>query len=158
MDDAQLSRLKIEDETRSLRERVKLLESELTKAEARVLEERKVGKARAEAARIEAVEAFRTSKEFWNIKADFASLSYLQGGIDLKEKIRRIFLDLNLDLLESNDEEIEKAEGRKIQMEDVFSPACDDLTTEDAALVPPPAVIILPDQAKVGKSGALDRA
>ncbi|KAG1359140.1 hypothetical protein COCNU_08G005860 [Cocos nucifera] len=76
-DDAQLSRLKVEDEIRSLRERVKQLESKLTKAEARVLGEREAGKARAEAARIEAVEAFHVSKEFHNIKADFASLSYL---------------------------------------------------------------------------------
>ncbi|KAG1369677.1 hypothetical protein COCNU_15G000430 [Cocos nucifera] len=84
-DDAQLSRLKVEDETRSLR--VKQLESKLAKAEARVLGEREAGKARAEAARVEAVKAFHTSKEFYNIKMDFASLSYLQGGIDLKEKV-----------------------------------------------------------------------
>ncbi|KAG1346214.1 hypothetical protein COCNU_06G000430 [Cocos nucifera] len=141
---------------KSLRKRVKQLESELTKTEARVLEERKVGKARAEATRIEAVEVFRASKEFHNIKANFASLSYLQGDIDLKEKVRRIFPDLNLNLLESDDEEAEEAEGRKIQIEDVFSPAHNDLAIEDAALVPPPAIIILPDQVEVGKSGALD--
>ncbi|KAG1326552.1 hypothetical protein COCNU_01G004860 [Cocos nucifera] len=44
-DDAQLSWLKAEDETRSLRERVKLLESELSKVEARVLGEREAEKA-----------------------------------------------------------------------------------------------------------------
>ncbi|KAG1331931.1 hypothetical protein COCNU_02G019000 [Cocos nucifera] len=106
MDDAQLSRLKVEDEIRSLKERVKQLEFELTKTEAWVLGEREAGKARAE--------AFHTLEEFCNIKMDFASLSYLQGGIDLKEKIRRIFSDLNLDLLESNDEEVEEAEGLEI--------------------------------------------
>ncbi|EHA8588498.1 hypothetical protein COCNU_scaffold005503G000010 [Cocos nucifera] len=158
MDDAQLSRLKAEDETRSLRERVKLLESELTKVEARMLGEREAGKARAEAVRVEEVQAFRALKEFHNIKVDFASLSYLQGGIDLKEKIRRIFSDLNLDLLESDDEEAEGAEDRKIQVEDVFSPMRDDLIAEDAVLVPPPAVIALPDQAEVGESRAPDGA
>ncbi|KAG1330157.1 hypothetical protein COCNU_02G001250 [Cocos nucifera] len=71
------SLLRAEDETKSLRDRVKLLESKLTKTEARMLGEREVGKARAEAVRVEAVQAFRISKEFRNIKADFASLSYL---------------------------------------------------------------------------------
>ncbi|KAG1334981.1 hypothetical protein COCNU_03G011000 [Cocos nucifera] len=89
-DDAQLSRLKIEEETRSLRKRVKQLESKLTKTEAQVLGEREAGKARAEAARIKAVEAFRALKEFHNIKMDFALLSYLQGGIDLKEKVQNV--------------------------------------------------------------------
>ncbi|KAG1326650.1 hypothetical protein COCNU_01G005840 [Cocos nucifera] len=149
MDDAQLSRLKAENEIRSLRERVKLLESELTKAETRMLGEREAGKAQAEAARIEAVEAFCASEEFRNIKVDFASLSYLQRGTNLKEKVQRIFPDLNLDLLESDDEEIEEAEGREIQMEDVFSPVCDNLTVEDAMSVPSPGVITLPDQAEV---------
>ncbi|KAG1346631.1 hypothetical protein COCNU_06G004600 [Cocos nucifera] len=155
-DDAQLSRLKAEDEIRFLRKNVKQLESEPTKAEARVLGERKVGKAQAESAKVEAVEAFHASKEFYNIKMDFASLSYLQGGIDLKEKVRRIFPDLNLDLLESNDEEVEEVQDQKIQMKDVFNPAHDDLIVEDAASIPPPAVIILPDQAEVDKSRALD--
>ncbi|KAG1335558.1 hypothetical protein COCNU_03G016770 [Cocos nucifera] len=45
VDDAQLSRLKAEDETRSLKKRVKRLESELAKAEARVFKERKVRRA-----------------------------------------------------------------------------------------------------------------
>ncbi|KAG1366566.1 hypothetical protein COCNU_13G003560 [Cocos nucifera] len=156
--DAQLSRLKAEDETRSLRKRVKQLESELTKVEARMLGEREAGKARAEAARIEAVEAFHISEKFCNIKADFTSLSYLQGGIDLKEKVRRIFPDLNLNLLELDDEKAEEAEGREIPMEDVFNPTRDDLTTEDAASVPLPTIIILPDQAEVGESGALNGA
>ncbi|KAG1334469.1 hypothetical protein COCNU_03G005880 [Cocos nucifera] len=98
------------------------------------------------------IEAFRALEEFCNIKADFASLSYLQGGMDLKEKVRRIFLDLNLDLLESDDEEAKKVEGREIQMEDVFSPAHDDLAAEDAVSAPPPTVITLPDQAEVDKS------
>ncbi|EHA8591340.1 hypothetical protein COCNU_scaffold044868G000010 [Cocos nucifera] len=113
---------------------------------------------RADNARVESIEAFRTLEEFSNIKADFASLSYLQGGIDLKEKIQRILLDLNLDLLESDDEEVEKVEDQKIQMEDVFSPARDDPTVEDATLVPPPAIITLPNQAKVSKSRAVDGA
>ena len=68
-----------------------------------MLREREAKKAWAKATRIEAVEAFRASEEFCNINADFASLSYLQGGIDLKEKVQRIFFDLTLDLLESND-------------------------------------------------------
>ncbi|KAG1363319.1 hypothetical protein COCNU_11G001460 [Cocos nucifera] len=102
MDDAQLYWLKVEDETRSLRKRVKQLESELAKAKARVLEEREAGK--------------------------------------------------------SNDEEAEEVEGRKIQIEDVFSPARDDPTAEDAASVPPPAIITLPDKAEVGESRALDGA
>ncbi|KAG1370944.1 hypothetical protein COCNU_16G000380 [Cocos nucifera] len=157
-DDAQLSRLKVEDETRSLREMVKLLEFELTKAEAWVLGEREARKVRAEAIRVEAVQAFHASEEFRNIKEDFASLSYLQGGIDLKEKIQRIFSDLNMDLLESDDKEAEGAEGRVIQMEDIFSPMRDDLAIEDGALVPPPAVIDLSDQAMVGESGAPDEA
>ncbi|KAG1337921.1 hypothetical protein COCNU_04G002270 [Cocos nucifera] len=89
---------------------------------------------------------------------DFASLSYLQGGIDLKEKIRRIFPNLNLDLLESDDEETEGAEDREIQMEDVFSPMHDDLATEDAVLVLSPTVIDLPDQVVIGESGAPDGA
>ncbi|EHA8590325.1 hypothetical protein COCNU_scaffold017058G000020 [Cocos nucifera] len=156
--DTQLSRLKVEDEIRSLRERMKLLKFELTKAEARVLGERKARKARAEIARVEAVEAFHASKEFCNIKMDFASFSYLQGGIDLKKKVQRIFSDLNLDLLESDDEEVEEVEGRKIQMKDIFSPVHDDPATEDIASVPPPAVIILLDQAKVDESKALDGA
>ncbi|KAG1334784.1 hypothetical protein COCNU_03G009030 [Cocos nucifera] len=79
MDDAQLSRLKAEKESRSLRERVKQLESKLTKAKAWMLEEREAEKARAEATRVEAIEAFHASEEFCNIKMDFASLSYLQG-------------------------------------------------------------------------------
>ncbi|KAG1354127.1 hypothetical protein COCNU_07G002390 [Cocos nucifera] len=123
-----------------------------------MLGEREVGKARVEAARVEMVEAFHASKEFYNIKMDFASLFYLQGGIDLKEKVWRIFPDLNLDLLESDYEEAKKAEDQEIQMEDVFSPACDDLTVEDAASVPSSVIIALLDQAKVGESGALDGA
>ena len=111
-----------------------------------MLRERKAGKAQAKAVRIETVEAFRTLEEFCNIKMDFASLSYLQGGKDLKEKIRRIFPDPNLDLLELDDEEAEEAEGRKIQIEDVFSLARNVLTVEDATSVPPPVVITLPDQ------------
>ncbi|KAG1347101.1 hypothetical protein COCNU_06G009300 [Cocos nucifera] len=158
MDDAQLSWLKAEDETSSLREKVKLSESELTKAEARVLGEKEVGKARAEAVRVEAVQAFRASKKFCNIKANFASLSYLQGGIYLKEKIQKKFFDLNLDLLESDDEEAEGVKDWEIQMEDIFCPMCDDLAAEDAVLVPPPAVTDLPDQAVVGESGALNGA
>ncbi|KAG1359614.1 hypothetical protein COCNU_08G010600 [Cocos nucifera] len=79
MDDAQLSQLKAEDEIRFLKKRVKQLKFELAKAEARMLGEREVGKARAEGTRVEAVEAFCASKEFHNIKIDFASLSYLQG-------------------------------------------------------------------------------
>ncbi|EHA8587624.1 hypothetical protein COCNU_scaffold002855G000010 [Cocos nucifera] len=158
MDDAQLSHLKAEEESRSLRERVKQLEFELTKAEARVLGEREIGKARAEAARVEAVKAFRASEEFCNIKMDFASLSYLQGRIDLKEKVQRIFSDLNLDLLESDNEEAEEVEDRKIQMKDVFSPTCDNLAAEDATSVPPLAIITLLDQAEVSESGALDGA
>ncbi|KAG1371694.1 hypothetical protein COCNU_16G007880 [Cocos nucifera] len=146
------------EESKSLKERVKQLEFELTKAEAWVLGEREAEKAQAEAVRVEAVEAFDASKEFHNIKMDFASLSYLQGDIDLKEKVWRIFSDLNLDLSESDDEKAEEAEGREIQMKDVFSPARDDLAAEDAALVPPPAVIILPNQVEVGESGALDEA
>ncbi|KAG1363919.1 hypothetical protein COCNU_11G007460 [Cocos nucifera] len=157
-DDAQLSRLKDEDETRSLRERMKQLESELAKTEARVPRERKVGRARAEGARIEAVEAFHTSKEFHNIKMDFASLSYLQGGIDLKEKVRRIFPNLNLDLLESDDEEAKKVESRKVQMKDVLSPARDDPTVEDVASVLPPVIITLLDQAEIDESRAPDKA
>ncbi|KAG1347542.1 hypothetical protein COCNU_06G013710 [Cocos nucifera] len=157
-DDAQLSRLKAEDETKYLRERVKQLKSKLTKVEARVLGEREARKAWAEATRIEAVKAFRASEEFRNIKVDFASLSYLQGGIDLKEKVRRIFPDLNLNLLESDDKKAEEVEGRKIQMEDDFSPARDDLTAEDAASVPPSAIIILSDQVEVGESRTLDGA
>ncbi|EHA8586323.1 hypothetical protein COCNU_scaffold000185G000020 [Cocos nucifera] len=123
-----------------------------------MLGDREAKKARAGAARIEAVEAFHASEEFCNIKMDFASLSYLQGGIDLKEKVRRIFPDLNLNLLESDDEEAEKVEGRKIQMEDVFNLTRDDLTAEDVASVPPLAIITLPDRAEVGKSRALDGA
>ncbi|KAG1362327.1 hypothetical protein COCNU_10G005460 [Cocos nucifera] len=114
VDDAQLFRLKVEDETRSHRERVKQLEFELAKVEARVLGEREAGKAWAEVAGVEAIEAFHPLKEFSNIKMDFASLSYLQGDIDLKENVRRIFFDLNLDLLKLNDEEVEKVEGRKV--------------------------------------------
>ncbi|KAG1335341.1 hypothetical protein COCNU_03G014600 [Cocos nucifera] len=144
-------------EIRSLKERVKLLEFELTKAEARVLGEREVGKARAEVVRVEVVQAFRASKEFRNIKMDFASLSYLQRGINPKKKVWRIFSDLNLDLLESDEEEAEGAKDRKIQMEDIFSPVRDNVV-EDAALVPPSAVIDLPDQAMVDESGAPDRA
>ncbi|KAG1367734.1 hypothetical protein COCNU_14G002020 [Cocos nucifera] len=144
-DDAQLSRLKVEDETKSLRERVKQLESELAKAEARVLRERDAEKAWVEAAKVEVVEAFRALEKFCNIKMNFASLYYLQGGIDLKEKVQRIFLDLNLDLLESDDEEAEEVEGRKVQIEDIFSPMRDDPTIEDVASIPPTIIIILPD-------------
>ncbi|KAG1337720.1 hypothetical protein COCNU_04G000260 [Cocos nucifera] len=66
-----------EDEIRSLKERVKQLKFELTKAKARMLGEKEVRKVWKEAARVEAVEAFRTSEEFYNIKVDFASLFYL---------------------------------------------------------------------------------
>ena len=65
-----MSRLKVEDENRSLKEKVKQLEFELTKAEARLLGEKKVGKAWAEVAKIEAVKAFCSSTEFRNIKTD----------------------------------------------------------------------------------------
>ncbi|KAG1327832.1 hypothetical protein COCNU_01G017660 [Cocos nucifera] len=111
-----------------------------------------------EATRVEVVEAFRASKKFCNIKMDFASLSYLQGGIDLKEKVQRIFSDLNLDLLESDDEEAEEVEGWKIQMKDVFSPMRDDLAVEDAPSVPSQTIIILSDQMEVGEFRALDGA
>ncbi|KAG1347863.1 hypothetical protein COCNU_06G016920 [Cocos nucifera] len=158
VDDAQLSWLKVEDEIRSLRERMKQLKSELAKAKAQMLGERKAGKAWAKVARVEVVEAFRALKEFCNIKIDFASLSYLQEGIDLKEKVQRIFSDLDLNLLELDDEVAEEVEGQKIQRKDIFSPMHDDLTAKDVASVPPPAVITLSNQAKVSESRALDRA
>ena len=91
--------------------------------------------------------------EFHDIKAEFASASYLQGGKDLKEKIRKNFPDLNLGLLESDEEEVEEAKDREVWMEDLFSPTCKDHITEDAASAPP-TVIILLNQAKIDESGA----
>ncbi|EHA8590087.1 hypothetical protein COCNU_scaffold014924G000020 [Cocos nucifera] len=82
-----LLKLKVEDENTSLKEKVKQLKSELTKAKARLLGEKEAGKARAEATKIKAVEAFFSLIEFRNIKMKFASTSYLQRIEDLKEKI-----------------------------------------------------------------------
>ena len=95
--------------------------------------------------------------EFHDIKAEFFLTSYLHGGEDL-EKMKKLFSNLNLNLLESDDEEVEEAEGRRVQMEDLFSPTCEDHIAEDAASAPPPVVIILPDQAEVDKFGALEGA
>ncbi|EHA8590274.1 hypothetical protein COCNU_scaffold016575G000100 [Cocos nucifera] len=81
-----------------------------------------------------------------------------RGGEDLKEKIKWIFLDLNLGLQESDDEEVEEVEGRKVQMEDLFSPTCMVHIAEDAVSALPPVVIILSDQAEVGESVALEEA
>ncbi|EHA8587916.1 hypothetical protein COCNU_scaffold003598G000010 [Cocos nucifera] len=158
MDDAQLSRLKVEDKNRSLKEKVKQLQFKLTKAKAWLLGKKKVGKARVEVATIEAVKIFHSSIEFRNIKAEFASTSYLQRIEDMKEKIRRNFPNLNLDLLESEGEEAEEVEGQKVQMEDLFSPTHDDLVAGDVTSAPPPTIIVLSDQVEVGKSGAPDGA
>ena len=71
-DDAHLSRLKIEDENRSLKEEVKRLESELAKArcdaETQLLAEKKTCKEQIEVAKVEAVEAIHSSAEFHDIK------------------------------------------------------------------------------------------
>ena len=55
----------------------------------------------------------------------------------------KLFLDQNLDLLESDDEEAEEAEGREVQMEDLFNPTREDHITEDAASALPLVVIVL---------------
>ncbi|KAG1361791.1 hypothetical protein COCNU_10G000100 [Cocos nucifera] len=122
VNDTQLSWLKAEDENRMLKEKIKQLEIELSKArhdvKARLLVEK-------------------------------------EEGEDLKEKIKKIFPDPNLGLLESDDEE---AKDHEVQMEDLFNPTYEGQIVEDTTSTPPPAVIILPDQAEVGESGALDRA
>ena len=70
---------------------------------------------------------------------DFTSLSYLQGGIDLKEKVRRIFPDLNLDLLESDDEEAEESDSE--------DSAADD--SEDSAEAPAKKSVKKPARATI---------
>ena len=74
----------------------------------------------------------------------------VQGAEDFKEKVRYRFPDLNLDLLESDSEEEVSNEG--LQVEELFSPTHEDRAPKDAALAPPPAVIILSDHIEVGES------
>ncbi|KAG1327540.1 hypothetical protein COCNU_01G014740 [Cocos nucifera] len=104
-DDAQLSKLKAEEENRSLKEEVKRLESELAKAqadaEAQLLAEKNASKEKVEAAKV-------------------------VGAKDFKGKVKKNFLDLNLDLLELDCEEIGEVRGKEIYMEDLFSPARED--------------------------------
>ena len=67
-----------------MKDEVKRLEFELAKAqadtEARLLAEKEDNKGRIEAAKVAMVEAFYSSVKFCDIKADFASASYLQGA------------------------------------------------------------------------------
>ena len=73
--------MKVEDENRSLKDEIKQLEAELAKAwldaEARLLAEKEASKEQVEAAKVVAVEVFRSSTEFHDIKVEFASASYL---------------------------------------------------------------------------------
>ncbi|KAG1347758.1 hypothetical protein COCNU_06G015870 [Cocos nucifera] len=148
-DDAHLSKLKMEDENWLLKEEVKQLESELAKArldaEAWVLAKKEARKEQIEATKVAVVEAFRSSTELCDIKMEFALASYLQGGEDLKEKIRKNFPYLNLGHLESDEDVVEEVEDRKVWMEDIFSPTHEDYMAKDVASAPPPTVIVLPD-------------
>ncbi|KAG1331695.1 hypothetical protein COCNU_02G016630 [Cocos nucifera] len=106
--DAELSKLKAEEELKRERRR---LESKLSKVqsnfEAWLEAKKKKYEGELEASKVNAVEAFKSSIELRDIKADFASLSYIQVGIDLKEKLKKILPDFNLVLvlLESDNEE-----------------------------------------------------
>ncbi|EHA8588254.1 hypothetical protein COCNU_scaffold004555G000010 [Cocos nucifera] len=96
-----------------------MLESELSKVwsdfEARPKVEKKKYEDELEAAKVTTVETFKSSIELRDIKVDFASLSYIQEGIDLKEKLKKILLDFNLELLESdNEEEADEGGDREV--------------------------------------------
>ncbi|KAG1330275.1 hypothetical protein COCNU_02G002430 [Cocos nucifera] len=76
-----------------------------------------------------------------------------KGEEDLKEKMKRLYPNLNLGLLESNDE-AKEVEDREVQMDDLFNPTHEDHIAEDVTSAPPPAVIVLPNQAEVDEFGA----
>ena len=112
-----------------------------------------------EAAKVAAVEAFKSLTEFWDIKTEFGSITYLQGAKDLKEKLKKNFPYFNLDLLElDSKEEVDEGGDRKICMEDLFSPAHKDQMIEDGVLALPPTIIVLSDHVEVGESWALHGA
>ena len=96
------------------------------------------------------VEAFKSSVEFCDVKVDFGVASYVQGIADLKENVKKMALDFDLSLLESDDEE-EAGEGgdEDLQVEDLFSLKQEDWRVEEVVSVPLLAIIVLFDQAEV---------
>ena len=52
---------------------------------------------------------------------EFASLSYIQGVEDFKEKVRNHFSDLNFGFLESDSEEEVHEVEDEVRVEDLFS-------------------------------------
>ncbi|EHA8587183.1 hypothetical protein COCNU_scaffold001528G000020 [Cocos nucifera] len=117
---------------------------------ARLEAEKKKYEEKLEASKIAAVEAFKSSTKLRDIKVQFSSLSYIQAGKDLKAKLKKILHDFDLELLESNDEEV-VAEGgdEDIRMEDLFSPTHEDQMIEQATPVLPPTMITLSNHAEV---------
>ena len=108
---------------------------------------------------VAAVEAFRSSAEFWDIKMEFGLISYLQGIEDFKEKVRSHFSDLKLGSLElDGEEEIREVGDEGLRVEELFSPIHEDWATEDVASALPPAVIILSDHAEADESHAPEGA
>ena len=87
-DDAQLYKLKAEEENKSLQAEMKQLEFELTKArpdtEVRLSVKKNKCKEKLEAAEVIVVKAFWSSIEFWDLKVEYGSASYLQGIKDFK--------------------------------------------------------------------------
>ncbi|KAG1361785.1 hypothetical protein COCNU_10G000040 [Cocos nucifera] len=131
-DDAELSKLKAEE----LKRETRRLKSKLSKVRSNFEARLEVEKKKYEGE----LEAFKT-------------------GIDLKEKLKKILLDFNLELLESdNDEEANEGRDGKIRMEDLFNPALEDQMVEQGASAKPPAIIILSDHAEVSESRALNEA
>ena len=155
-DDIELSKRKVEEKTNLLEEGMKWLESELSKArgeiEARLSVEKKKHEGELEAVKIDLVQAFKSLTEFLEIKLEFASLSYIQGVEDFKEKVRNHFSDLNFGFLESDSEEEVHEVEDEVRVEDLFSLAREYRAVEERMPAPPPTVIILSNHAEADES------
>ena len=82
------------------------------------------------------VEAFHFLEEFMATKLEFTVDSYLEGFPDCKAKVKCLFPDINLSLLDTDKEGASVKEG-------IGSGGAEDMPIEDAGVGPQPSLVIV---------------